>query len=206
MKITSMQKLIAFVVVILIAAAAAVVLVVLPRFGELDTLALQKTSAEQQLQQAKGILAQLEEAKSRSAVTEADMLKIGTQMPDSPQLPTLIIELQDIANDSGVSVTSFSPGQPTPNSNGKYTEIAMTTQLTTEWDDLLYYLRRLSASTRLLRVTNVTINPAASTETTAPASAATELAVSLTTKAFVIGSNGQIAASGAGTATPTPAP
>jgi type IV pilus assembly protein PilO len=203
MKITSMQKMIAVLVAFVVVAAIAVVVLVLPMFAELDSLAAVKSGAEQQRQQAKAQLAQLEEAKSRSAATEAEMLKIGTEMPDSPQLPTLIIELQNIANDAGVSVTSFAPGSPAAAGSGQYTEIPLTTQLTTKWDDLLDYLQRLSKSTRLLRVTNVTINPGASTATTATAGADIDLTVSLTTKAYVMGTNGQVtAASTAATGTP----
>ena len=102
MKITSMQKMIAVVVLGIVLAAVAFVLLVLPMFAELDSLSAQKTNAEQQRQQAQAVLAGLEQAKSQSAATEAKLLKIGTQMPDSPQLPTLIMELQDIANNAGV--------------------------------------------------------------------------------------------------------
>lgn len=205
MKITSMQKMIAVVVAGIILAAIVFVVLVLPMFTELDTLAAQKTGAEQQRQQAQAVLSGLEEAKAQSAATEAKLLKIGTQMPDSPQLPTLIIEMQDLANNAGVKVTSFSPAIPAPNAGGKYTEISLTTQITAKWDDLLDYLKRLSNSTRLLRVTNVTINPVASDDTssTADADAPIDLNVSLTTRAYVIGNNGQI---GAGSATPTVTP
>jgi type IV pilus assembly protein PilO len=202
MKITSMQKMIAVLVAFVIVAVIAVVLLVLPMFAELDGLALLKAGAEQQRQQAQAQLARLEEAKARSAVTEAELLKIGTQMPDSPQLPTLIIELQDIANNAGVSVTSFTPGQPSPTAGGKYTEIALTSQFTSKWDDLLDYLRRLNKSTRLLRVTNVTVNPVASVATTATAGKEIDMTVSLTTLAYVIGNNGQISASASTTGTP----
>jgi type IV pilus assembly protein PilO len=205
MKITSMQKMIAVVVAFLLLAAGAVVLLVLPMLAELDSLALLRAGAEQEVQQAQAQLARLEDAKSSSALTEAELLKIGTQMPDSPQLPTLIMELQDIANAAGVTVTSFAPGLPNPHASGKYTEISLTTALTAKWDDLLDYLKRLSKSTRLLRVKNVTVNPVASVVTTETAGQEMDLNVSLTTLAYVIGVNGQIAAaSTTPTATGTP--
>lgn len=197
MKITSMQKMIAVAVGLVALAVLAIWLLVWPMYGELDSLALQKTGAEQQLATAKADLARLEEKKSNAAATEAEMLKIGTQMPDSPQLPTLIMELQDIANSSGVRVTSFSPAQPAPASGGKFTEISLNTQLTADWADLLDYLHRLDKATRLLRVTNISVSPAASVVTTATADEEVELTVSLTTKAYVIGTNGNITPAGA---------
>jgi Tfp pilus assembly protein PilO len=200
MKITSMQKMIITVLALLIVAALVVVFLILPKFTELDTLNSQRADANLQLEQARAVLGQLEDSKSKSAQTEAEILKIGTQMPDSPQLPTLIIEMQDIANASGVTVTSFAPAQPTPVAGGQYTEISMTLQLTATWDDALDYMRRLNKTTRLLRVTNVTINPE-STDTSSTAGEDAPLTVALTVKAYVIGTNGVV--SSAATATPT---
>jgi hypothetical protein len=104
------------------------------------------------------------------------------------------MEMQDIANAAGVKVTSFSPAQPAPSADGKYTEISLGTQFEARWTDVLDYLRRLDKSTRLLRVTNVTITALASADTTATADEEVNLSVSLTTKAYVIGNNGVVGA------------
>jgi len=197
MKITSMQKMILVVAVCTVVGVLAVVFFILPMFGQLDLLKQQRAEAETQKQQAQAVLAQLESAKSRSAMTEAQLLKIGTQMPDSPQLPTLIIELQDIANESGVDVTNFAPSQPAPAVGGQFTEIPLAVQVTAKWDDFLDYLRRINRTTRLLRVTNVTVNPEASNETTATANEEVKLKVTLTMKAYVIGTNGVVGSAGA---------
>ena len=191
MKMTSLQKMIAVAVLIVGLAAAVVAFVILPQFAQLADLQQQKTDAEARSAQAAMVLETLRGAKGRAAVTEAELLKIGTQMPDSPQLPALIMELQDIANTSGVKVSSLSPGQPTIAAGGQYTEISMSEAVTAEWDDLLDYLKRVDRSTRLLRVTSVSITPPASTNDTSTA-AVTALTVSVTMKAYVIGANGAV--------------
>lgn len=191
MKMTSLQKMIAVAVLIVGLAAAVVAFVILPQFAQLADLQQQKTDAEARSAQAAMVLETLRGAKGRAAVTEAELLKIGTQMPDSPQLPALIMELQDIANTSGVKVSSLSPGQPTVAAGGQYTEISMSEAVTAEWDDLLDYLKRVDRSTRLLRVTSVSITPPASTNDTSTA-AVTALTVSVTMKAYVIGANGAV--------------
>lgn len=191
MKMTSLQKMIAVAVLIVGLAAAVVAFVILPQFAQLADLQQQKADAEARSAQATMVLETLRGAKGRAAVTEAELLKIGTQMPDSPQLPALIMELQDIANTSGVKVSSLSPGQPTVAAGGQYTEISMSEAVTAEWDDLLDYLKRVDRSTRLLRVTSVSITPPASTNDTSTA-AVTALTVSVTMKAYVIGANGAV--------------
>ncbi len=199
MKLTSLQKMIIVGALIVVAAALVVAFVIMPMFTTLADLQTQRTAAEARTTAATDVLNTLRAAKGRAAVTEAELLQIGTQMPDSPQLPSLIIELQDIANASGVKVTSMAPGQPTPAGGGQYTEISMSTQVTAEWDDLLDYLKRLDHSTRLLRVSNLTVNPPASAATTSTA-ASTALQVTMTMKAYVIGTNGVVSSAATQTA------
>jgi len=199
MKMTSLQKMIVVAVLIVVVAAAVVAFVIMPQFTQLSDLQQKKSDAEMRSQTASMKLEQLRGAKGRAAVTEAELLKIGTQMPDAPQLPALIIEMQDMANASGVKVTSLSPGQPVPAAGGQFTEISFSTVVTAEWDDLLDYLKRLDRSTRLLRVTTVGITPPASTTDTSTA-APTALSVAMTMKAYVIGTNGVVSTAATQTA------
>jgi len=200
MKMTSLQKMIVVAVLIVAAAAAVVLLVIMPQFAQLSDLQQQKSDAQARSQQAAMVLETLRGAKGRAAVTEAQLLKIGTQMPDSPQLPALIIELQDIANASGVKVSSLSPGQPAVAAGGQFTEISLSSVVTAEWDDLLDYLKRLDRSTRLLRVTTLSVMPPVDTAATTDTVAPTALSVNMTMKAYVIGTNGVVSSAATQTA------
>lgn len=203
MKMTSMQKMIIVAALVVVVVAMVVAFVIMPQFSQLTALQEQKAAAEARSQQATAVLARLQGAKGRAAVTEAELLKVGTQMPDSPQLPSLIIEMQDIANASGVKVTSIAPGQPVAAASGKFTEISMSTQVTADWDDLLDYLKRLDRSTRLLRVVNLSISPPAASATDTNTPAPTALTVTMTVKSYVIGING-VMSSAATTTVGTP--
>jgi Tfp pilus assembly protein PilO len=199
MKLTSIQKIIIAGVAIGLAAAAVVVLLIVPMFAQLTQLEVDRQAAVQQKQQADSLLAQLEEAKGRAASTQAELLRIGTQLPDSPQLPTLIIELQDMANQAGVTINTLTPEQPAPAPAKNVTEIRVTLAVNgAQWPDLLDFLRRLNKSTRLLRVTDLSITrPASGAGSTDATSVihkpANLLNVGLTMMAYVIGTNGQIA-------------
>jgi type IV pilus assembly protein PilO len=192
MKITSLQKMIIAMAAVVVVAALVIAFVIMPQFSELTSLQEQKIAAGARTQQANAVLQRLQGAKARAAVTQAELLKIGTQMPDSPQLPSLIMELQDIANAAGVKVTSIAPGLPVLSPNGKYTEITLSTQVTAEWADLLDYLKRLDNSTRLLRVTNLTLTPPSAAAATTGTPVPTALTVSMSLKAYVIGNNGVV--------------
>jgi type IV pilus assembly protein PilO len=194
MKLTSMQKMIAAIVVLALVAILAVVFVIMPQFAMLTQLNADEAAAQASVQQANAELAQLESAKARAAQTQAELLKISTELPESPQLPTLIIELQDIANASGVDVTRFGPSQPAPVAGGQYTEVPLSVTASARWDDLLDYLRRINGATRLLRVTSLQIAPpSASGGSTATVTQDNQiLGLTLSMKAYVIGNNGVV--------------
>jgi Tfp pilus assembly protein PilO len=200
MKMTSLQKMIIVAALMAVVAVMVIAFVIVPQFAQISDLQRQKTDAESRRVQAVAVLESLRVAKGRAAVTEAELLKIGTQMPESPQLPSLIIELQDIANAAGIDVSSITPAEPVPVVGGQYTEIALTTQLTAEWDDLLDYLKRLDHSTRLLRVTALSVAPPEESDATTDTPKVTALTVTMTTKAYVIGNNGVVSSAATQTA------
>src|SRR5665647_590045 len=101
MKLTSLQKMIIVAVLVVVVAVLVIAFVIMPQFTQLADLQAQKSAAEARTSAATAVLNNLRAAKGRAAVTEAELLQVGTQMPDSPQLPSLIIELQDIANATG---------------------------------------------------------------------------------------------------------
>lgn len=203
MGLTSTQRMIAVIAVLAVAAVLFVVLAILPQFQRVDELNAELLDAQSAVQQAQTQLVQLRQAKARAASTESQMLQLSTEVPDSPQLPTLIIELQDIAAASGVDVVSMSPAQPAPAPSGQYTEIPLNLTVAAGWDDLLDYLRRIDKSTRLLRVSSVNVTPQtqATSSTTTP-----ELTVAIQLKAYEIGSNGVLPQSGAASVTATATP
>jgi len=187
MKLTSMQKMIIALVAIVAIAILAVVLLIVPRFTELADLETEAQAAQQSLQQAQALLAQLEQAKTRAADTQAELLKLGTEVPDSPQLPTLIIEVQDISNASGISLTRIGPQQPVVAAGTGYSEIVLDTTLQGTWADLLDYLRRLNRTTRLLRITDVSIVPVvASTVSTTTVETEQKVTATVKMKAYAI--------------------
>lgn len=201
MKLTSMQKIIAAGVAVLVAAVVIVVLLIVPLFNQLSQIEADRQAAEQQKMQAKAVLGQLEDAKGRAATTQSELLRIGTAMPDSPQLPTLIIELQDMANQAGVELNTFAPAPPAFAPGKNFTRIVMTMNVEqAKWSDLLDFMRRLNKSRRLLRVTTVSISRAGTTASADTSAVITEkpattLNVSLSVIGYVIGNNGVIAPS-----------
>jgi Tfp pilus assembly protein PilO len=139
-----------------------------PQSHKAASLAKQTAAVQQEIASN---LAQIAAQKNVSAVPAApkirvaDVYKLAKAMPSNVDMPDILLELDQVAKDSGVDLQSISPSPPTP--DGK---IALA--LTAEGDfftvtDLLYRLRNfvsvrngaLEASGRLFDVDSVTLAP-----------------------------------------------
>jgi type IV pilus assembly protein PilO len=186
MKLTSMQKMLGVVAAIVVVLIAAVVLLVVPKFSELAQLDVELQAAKDQVDQTKALLAQLDQARSNAALTQAELLALANQMPENPELPSLLIELQDVSNTAGVRFNRVVvPGDPAPIAGAGYIEIPVSVEITGKWADILDYLRRINGMTRAIRVMRVAFpqptTSASTTETVEP-----DLTSTLDIKAYVM--------------------
>jgi type IV pilus assembly protein PilO len=201
MKLTSMQKMLAVIVLIAVVSVAVFALVILPKFGELAVLDAEQQAAQDQVAQTQTLLNQLQQAKSNAAVTQAELLRLSNAFPENPELPSLIIELQDVANSSGVRFNSVSPGEPVTVAGQQYTELPIQVNLWGKWADVLDYLRRINGMTRAVRVTDLALSPVNPSESPTQA-VAPVLNADLSLRAYVMAVNGVPPA----VAAPAPAP
>jgi type IV pilus assembly protein PilO len=201
MKMTSMQKILAAVVLIAVLGVAVIALVIVPKFGELATLDADVQAAKDQVAQTQTLLAQLQQAKANAAITQAGLLQLANQFPENPELPSLIIELQDISNSAGTRFNSVSPQEPIAPPGQAYTELPIAIQLRGQWSDILDYMRRVNRMTRAIRITDVALAPAQAslspTDTTEP-----PLTADLQLRAYVMPASAAAPAPPAGAAKP----
>jgi type IV pilus assembly protein PilO len=201
MKLTSMQKMLAVVAIVVVIAIAAVALLIVPKFGELSQLALDREAALAEVQQTQTRVAQLRQSAAKASVTQAELLKLANQFPENPELPSLIMELQDAANSSGIRFTTFGPGKPGTAVDGRYTELPLEVAFTGTWSDMLDYLRRVNHMTRAIRVTSVSLAGQAAPLDPAQASEDMTLSLTLSMRAYVMAVNGQPPVAQSATAT-----
>jgi Tfp pilus assembly protein PilO len=159
MSLSSRDQMILAVVVIMALAVAAGVFLIYPQFNEASRLDQQVVAANDAIAQARTLRDRRQEAKNKAAATQAQMLHLSNQIPDAPQLPSLIIDLQDSANDAGVEMDTFVPTQLA--AAGAYSKVACAFVIKGQWNDVLDYLRRLNDMDRAVRVTVLGIAPVA---------------------------------------------
>jgi type IV pilus assembly protein PilO len=167
MKLTSKQKMLAVIALIVVVIVAAVLLLVVPKFGELAQLDADMQAAADQVAQTQTLVAQLEQAKSNASLTQAELLALANQMPENPELPSVLIELQDVSNSAGVRFDRITPGEAAPDPTGRFKEMPISVEVSGRWADVLDYMRRINGMTRAIRMTDVALAPIApSSETT----------------------------------------
>jgi type IV pilus assembly protein PilO len=157
MKISSTAEIIIAVALIALVTMAFVFLLILPQFGALAEQDRQLAQANQDIQSAQNLLAQRQSAKTRAAQTQADLMKLENQIPDDPQLPSLIIELQNIANEAGLDFVKVNPTKPAVQDG--YDTVPVSVVLQGRWADCTDYVRRLQKLDRQVRVLSVNLTP-----------------------------------------------
>jgi len=208
LKLTSKNMLLVAVGGIVLVAVLLVAFVIVPRFGQIGDLNTQIAAAEQQTAQAKAILARRQEAKQASAMTQAQLLALANEMPDSPEMPSLIIELQDTANQAGLDFKQIKPSKPSADPRG-FSSMSIEVLVSGHWSDMIKYLRQLSQLERKVRVMNLTVSldgsGSAAGGTSAAASVEPTLTAQMTVRAFTLaGAKPTAAVPPASTTAPTP--
>ena len=125
MKIGPREQLILVIVGLFVVLVAVAALLVWPQYQKQKSLDDQIAAAEQQLQTSKTLLAQRQEIKNRAAATDAQWLRLASLVPENPDLPSLIIELQDVAFASGVQIVGMTPAEPSESADKTYVIIPL---------------------------------------------------------------------------------
>ncbi len=175
--------------VILGGVAAAVVLVVAwflllwsPQAQKVSDAEDRRATAEQGNQELELRLARLQSLEERRPGLEAEADALDSAVPGDPLLGELLLELDEAATSSGVSVTSITPSEPTVDASTETaagpTGIPVAIEVKGGYFELLDYVNRLEDLPRVVVLDGLTLN-AAETE-----ASGTELSASLTTRVF----------------------
>ena len=152
MKLSPRNKLIA----VAVGAAVVVILLfgvlVIPSIGKMNDLGTQIDAAEQEAQTASALLDQRREVKDAASVTDATLIQLNNAVPQNPELPSLIIELQDVAYSTGVSLRVVTPAEPVQDEGEEFVTIPVAIEIWGTWADTVDYLQQLSKLSRQLRI------------------------------------------------------
>jgi type IV pilus assembly protein PilO len=127
-----------------------------PLLGRLDEQDQAREERQQQLDQVKQEVDELEEVRRNSPEIERQLLELSKRIPTQPQVPTFVVQVQEIAGASGVTQLLVEPGDAAPPAGGgDYQVIPVTMQFNGTYDEMQDFLLRMRNLTRLVAVTDV---------------------------------------------------
>ncbi len=154
MRISPRTQFILTVVGMLLLLVVVAVVIVWPQYRAVGAMDAKITAANEDVSLQRTRLAQREEIKNRASQTNARWLRLANEVPEGTDLPSLMIELQDLAFSTGVQLTSIIPSPPLAK-DGTYFSIPIKVTVIGTWSDSVEFLQRLNKLSRGLRTITV---------------------------------------------------
>lgn len=155
LKLSPRDQIIVAVIVAILVMLAFGVFGLRPQLAQMSELRTQQQDEQKKKQDAEATLQRLQEAKKEAADTEAKLIDAKKRLPEDPQLASLVVEMQDTANQAGVDFVSIKPGEMTQQT--KVTGIPLQIHVTGNFFDMVDFLYRLHDMKRETRIDKVTI-------------------------------------------------
>jgi Tfp pilus assembly protein PilO len=187
-----------------LAAVAAVLIVALfflfrlsPKLKDISEVREQIEQAQDESQTLRNRLRQLQTAQRDEPTTRARLAVFDRLLPPTPELPSLIRQLQTAATASGIDLRSIAPSPPGALTGRTGVQVVtVTVQVVGGFFRLQSLLTRLEELDRVVEVTSIAISPQ-----TDEVSGLFTLSSTITFRMYVVAPNASL-----GGAAPTPAP
>ncbi len=123
-----------------------------------------KEAREAQLERT---IAELENVRRDAPDIERQILEYSKRIPAEDEIPTLVVQIEEIAEEADVTQLSIQPGSPeAPPGGGDFSRIPITMSFEGTYEELQDFLLRVRNLARLVTVNEVTYEEARQGETT----------------------------------------
>ena len=180
----------------------------------------ERMQKEQQLAQLEQQAAELENVRRNAPEIERQILEYSKRIPEQAEIPTLVVQIEQVAEGAGVTQLLITPEAPTaPPGGGDFSVVPLTMSFEGNYENMTDFLLRLRNLSRLVTINELTyeeVEPeggetTAGETTTADAGADDLLTVEVIAETYVQPAGGGVpttpapAAPGGGTTTAAPA-
>ncbi|MDQ3285546.1 MAG: type 4a pilus biogenesis protein PilO [Actinomycetota bacterium] len=170
----------------------------------------ERTRRESQKQQLEQTAAQLENIRRNADDIERQILELSKRIPEQAEIPTLVVQTEEVARAADVTQLRIEPGDPqAPPGGDDFSRIPITMSFEGTYEQLQDFLLRVRNLARLVTINAVNYEPAeerAGGETTVSRNVEDLLMVELEAEVYVQPAAGGIPAAGASPPPPPPAP
>jgi type IV pilus assembly protein PilO len=127
-----------------------------PLLQSLNDQAEARDNKQAQLEEVQQQVNELEEVRRNSPEIERQLLELSKRIPTQPQIPTFVVQIEEIADASGVTQLVVEPGDAAaPAGGGDYQTIPVTMQFNGTYDEMQDFLLRTRNLARLVTVTDL---------------------------------------------------
>lgn len=144
------SKLILTILVALVVVIAAAALLIVPQARKIASLERDLAGIDDEMTQATNLLRVRQEAKANASSTDAASLALAAAIPENPDLPSLIIELQDVAYANDVQIRSVEPKELKEEDG--YVAVPVGITIWGSWTDTVEFVQQISKLGRQVRI------------------------------------------------------
>jgi type IV pilus assembly protein PilO len=140
-----------------------------PLLANLGEQAAARDERQATLAELQAEVARLEEVRRNSPELQRQLLELNKRIPTQPEVETLVVQIEDIAQTAGVTQTQVVRGDPVPpEGGGDFTVQPITMSFEGTYEELLEFLLLADDLVRLMAVNNVAYEVAEEGTTAAP--------------------------------------
>ncbi len=125
---------------------------VVPAYQRISVFDADINAAAAEADAARLLLDQRRQVKGQAASTSARLVQLSVAMPETPEMPSLIIDLHDTAYDAGVVLKSVSPAQPVVTEGQPFIALPLQIEIHGTWADTIEFMRLVGKLTRQVRI------------------------------------------------------
>jgi len=130
-----------------------------PLLANLSESAETRDAKEAQLANVRQEVAALEAVRSNAPEIERQLLEYSKRIPTQPQIETLVVQIEEVADAAGVTQLSIQPGTPEPPpGGGDYSVVPITMSFEGTYEQMQLFLENTRNLARLVTVEGVCYN------------------------------------------------
>ena len=144
------------VLVILLLAVGFYFLLLGPLMSTLGERAQERDDKEAQLADLRQQVSELQAVRENAPEIERQLLELSKRIPEQPEIPTLVVQIEEVAEASGVTQVSIEPGDPgPPPGGGEFSVLPVTMSFEGTYEELQNFLFRTRNLARLVTVNQI---------------------------------------------------
>jgi len=131
-------------------------LLIRPKISQLNQISASQEEEEQRFKALNTTLVRLKDIKKRAQKIKAEVERMGKLIPETPEVPSLILEIQDIANQADMEFQKIKPSPLVE--KGEYAELPLEITVDGYFYDLVDFLYRMEKLSRAIKITKIQIS------------------------------------------------